>query len=262
MANGENLLTKSYGNPDNLMQDTSTFAKNPTMGGALDLGIQKQLSEQDPGEAVRLMGMGEFLKDPYAQQKHQMQGYMNDPRITQLYGQQQDALTGMQGAAEGFNQYAQNWGEGKGGMMDMFGQAARGQSPSLADKYGAVARQQAQGDIAKQAAMSSRGGTDLASRRAAIMGASNVGANMAGQIAAARVGERQQAMQQYLQARQAQAGVMQAGAQGMGQAAGAYNQPMNAAQMGRGGTIAAGQQDQSQHQTIFGNWGEPGGSGQ
>jgi len=238
-------------------------------------GAMKQTLENNPFERLKYE-MGAQVQDTRSGQQQQVQDYYNDPRINQLYGQQQGALGQMgaagerfQVAAQGFDRYAQNWGEGKGGLMDMIGQQARGQSPSLADKYGAIQRQQAQGDIARQAAMSSRGGTDLASRRAAIMGASNVGANMAGQIAASRVAERQQAMQQYLGARAQQAQIRETGMRGMAGAAGmgvsqagAYNAPMQQAQLGYGGAVQAGQTDYAQKNTAGGNlWAEPG-SGQ
>lgn len=212
--------------------------------------------KQDLSEMGWAYGFNQAF-NPQQFQQSQLDSYYADPRINQLYDQQQGALGAMGGAmdefgeaARGFNQYAQGFlGEDMGALRGQ----AYGQGPSYAQQYGAAQAQQAQGDIAKQAAMGARGGMSAADRRAAIMQSSNVGANMAAQIAAARVQERQQAMQQYLNAQAMQAQVRGQGVDAMGNLAtgrinqvGAYNQPMSSAQVGYGGGVQAGQADFAQ----------------
>jgi hypothetical protein len=218
--------------------------------------------KQDLSEMAWAYGFNQAF-NPQQFQQSQLASYYADPRINQLYDQQQGALGAMGGAmdkfgaaARGFNQYAQgflgNQSDPRSAMGQLWGQA-QGQGPSYAQQYGAAQAQQAQGDIARQAAMGARGGMSAADRRAAIMQSSNVGANMAAQIAAARVQERQQAMQQYLNAQAMQAQVRGQGVDAMGNLAtgrinqvGAYNQPMSSAQVGYGGGVQAGQADFAQ----------------
>lgn len=91
------------------------------------------------------------------------------------------------------------------GMMNQMYQGAMGDpSQSVVLRQAQAQRQAAMGDIAKQSAMGARGGMSPAMQRAAMMQQSQVGANMAAQVAAARAQERQNQMAQFLQARAAE----------------------------------------------------------
>ena len=87
-----------------------------------------------------------------------------------------------------------------GRNLDRMAQQAAGKN-SIVQREALAQRQQAMGDIARQTAMSARGGMNPAMQRAAMMQQSQVGANMAAQVAAARAREQQEAQRAYLAAR-------------------------------------------------------------
>jgi hypothetical protein len=140
----------------------------------------------------------------YNQWNAKIQG---DPRMQQYQGMQDRTFGRAAGGIQRFNQrLGANLNDARnflGNDMQSLRRAAYGKGQSLTDQYGLAQRQMAQGDIAKQAAMNARGGMSAADRRNAIMQSSNVGANMAAQLAEQRTAERQQAMQRYLMAQQA-----------------------------------------------------------
>lgn len=144
--------------------------------------------------------------------------YNQDPRINAANQRYDDAYAGLNKSATGFGDYANRFLNSDVGTLQAqaYGTGKYADpNNSYAAMYGRAQAQQAQGDIAKQAAMGARGGMTGADRRNAIMQSSNVGANMASQIAAARVQERQAAMQQYLQAKGMQAQVRGQGVEAM-----------------------------------------------
>lgn len=210
---------------------------------ALQGSFNKEASEStgrydDALEMARPYAFGEAFAGPNYDKFSSM--VQNDPRLSganqaydQSLGRMQGSADQFSGAAQRYNKQSQNFLNGMTRQGGALHKAAFGNGPSYADKYGAAQRQQAQGDIARQAAMGSRGGMNAASQRAAIMQSSNVGANMASQVAAARVQERQQAMQQYLSARSAQQQAKQSGLSALGQAAGIQGTASDA----RGGAV-------------------------
>lgn len=217
-------------------------------------------------EGLRPAAIGR-LWDPLQGASAWEQFYNQDPRIQQAQGQQDWNMNRMNQAATQLSgqtsQYQQAANQMLGGkfMGQLRGQAL-GTGPSLAEKYGAAQRQQAQGDIARQAAMGARGGMSAADRRTAIMQSGNVGANMASQIAAARTQEQQQAQQNYMAARQAQLAARQSGltarqadAQYRGQVAQMRMNALQNAQQYRGGIAQTAQTGYGQFTTSAENSG-------
>jgi hypothetical protein len=188
------------------------------------------------------------LLDPMQNQNIWKDAYYGDPRIQQAQQGYDQSLGAFGDAAGGYSKYANNFLKNDIGALR---NQAYGQGPSYAEQYGAAQRQQAQGDIAKQAAMGARGGMSAADRRAAIMQSSNVGANMAAQIAAARTQERQAAMQQYLQARQAQLQARGMGVEALGAVNNAQAGRYGMDQTGWGGFTQAGQTTTAQQGNAF-----------
>lgn len=114
---------------------------------------------------------------------------------------------GMARATEGYNQATDQASQALGKGAGFYQNMARGGGPSYVNQAANAQRMQAEQSIGRQAAMGSRGSMNPAAQRAAIMGASGVQSNMAAQVAAARAQERQQAMQNYMNAKMGQADV-------------------------------------------------------
>lgn len=110
-------------------------------------------------------------------------------------------------ATEGYNQATDQASQALGRGADFYKNMASGGGPSYVNQAANAQRMQAEQSIGRQAAMGSRGSMNPAAQRAAIMGASGVQSNMAAQVAAARAQERQQAMQNYMNAKTGQADV-------------------------------------------------------
>jgi hypothetical protein len=243
-----------------------------------DRGMGRDTQQQDPwkmymdaswqqslakGKTKDALGQrfASTLFDPLHSYRQWNQAVSADPRIQQSQGRMDTAYGGMGSAMSGYgsaaNQYYDQSQAFLANDMDALRGQAYGEGPSYADAYGAAQRQQAMGDIARQAAMGARGGMSAADRRNAIMQQSNVGANMASQIAAMRQQERQQAMQQYLGAQQAQLAARESGVAAKGQVFEGYGKMYDAAgqgyntELGRfGGTAGLGHTTFSQQAGV------------
>lgn len=212
----------------------------------------------DQAQALGKYGSMGALLNPAQTYNQWSDLYNQDPRTQQGWGQYNQAYGNLSGAAAGYQDYANNFlnkdmraleGQAYGRYKDAKGHWQNVES--YADKYGAAQRQQAQGDIAKQAAMNARGGMSAADRRNAIMQSSGVGANMASQIAAARTQERQQAMMQYLQAQEMQRNARLSGTTMMGNVTDAAGNYVGAANQTFGGIGGAATTTTSQMGNAF-----------
>jgi hypothetical protein len=211
---------------------------------------------------MRQLQLGEQYRDPLQQYGRVGQLQQQDPRFggtQRWYDQSFDRMGGnadwYQQNAQRFNRNAQGF---LGGVMPELWQRTRQGGPSYVNQAAAAQRQQANQAIGQQAMMGSRGNVSAAAQRAAIMGASGTQANMAAQVAAARAQERQQALGQYMQARQAQMGMQQAGLGAMQQSF-ANRQAINQAQQQRhdmaaqqfGARMGAAQKSHEQMTSAF-----------
>lgn len=195
--------------------------------------------QQDPGmenarkyqEAVR----GQIAMSPFYYAPQTMSSYnqfMADKNLGGGYKQKMDKAYGqLQGAVQGYQQ-------GLGGLRS----AAQGRN-SVVARQALAQRQAAMGDIAQQAALQGAAGNP-ALARTALMQQSQVGQNMAAQIAAARSQERQQAQLAYMQALQGNVG-------NVGNMYNAANQMFTGAQGTWGALNNAGLQAQAQAASAF-----------
>lgn len=227
----------------------------PWMGPTLSNQAGRIASEEQAGGTAidqyqqygQKAALGNLL-DPSAIFNKWQGMYQSDPMMRTGQMGYDTSMWDMNRASQGFQDYA---GKYLNKTMPQLYNQAMGNGPSYAEKYGAAQRQQAQGDIARQAAMNARGGMSAADRRSAIMQSSGVGANMAAQIAAARVQERQQAMQQYLQAAQQQANVRGMGLEAAGSTAGKWGDYYKTGQAGFGGVASTAQGQIGQQANAF-----------
>ena len=179
-------------------QDAQVNGQAPSMTGK---GYQAQVKMNDALAQPNKQGdanaaeadmiknqMGFNVTHPYAKQGDFLSQFYADPNIAQQVGQ-----------------YTQGMDETERQTADMrrrYEALASGKGPSYANQAGRAQMNQARAQIQQQALGASRGGMSSGNARAAIMGASGVQGNMAGQIAANRAKERMDATQGMMQATQ------------------------------------------------------------
>lgn len=166
--------------------------------------------------------------NPFTYQQQTMgsyQNFMNDPSLGGGYKQQMDAAYGRMNDPRYMNSL-QNQAMGNTGYMkDLYNMA--GNKGSVVLQQANAQRQAAMRDIAMQSSMQQGAQYNPALARTALMQQASMGQNMAAQVAAARAQERQQALMNYAQARQAAQGIY---GQQLGQNYGAANQLYTGAQ--------------------------------
>lgn len=141
----------------------------------------------------------DIMADPFMYQRQAQQMLHADPRYAYWQNQMMDQQ-------QQFEEANRRFGRDIGSKMGMMRQA-----DVAAQALGRAQAQQARGDIAKQGAMASRGAMSPAAVRQSMMLQSQVGANMAAQIAAQRQQAQQEAQRSYLAARQQNLQNMQSG---------------------------------------------------
>lgn len=228
----QNYLNEVQGNEVSRRSQTGQADMAPNLTNAAKYTAAHELAQGNIRRSAGASLLGQAFDPQY--DFRGWQGQMaQDPRIAATQGKMDYRQDQLGSSVSDFARGAQRYGQDARGFlskdMGSLRGAAYGQGQSYADLWGAQQRQQAMGDIARQAAMGARGGMTAADRRNAIMQQSNVGANMASGIAAAREQERQQAMQTYLGAQQAQLGARQSGAAMLGDVAGRRGQAFDAA---------------------------------
>lgn len=162
--------------------------------------INRNGGRADRSTQGKLFG-NQFLQDmlPGEIMRRQQQGanaIFADPRISAARAGTEGAMNNF---AQGYGDQLRNMAMGKGAIMGQMRNQAMGRGPSMADAYGRAQRQNRSKDIATQLAAMPGGSSNPAMQYAAL--GQQGSPDMYAQIAANRVAERQQAQQNYMNAR-------------------------------------------------------------